>query len=164
MRSGGRGEGKQQGGKSQLRLDCALAPCMLSVARSQSSAQRLLGTDVVNLPANPSEFSFQTTATPDRIRNYSTLRKNHVIISVGKDLWRSLIQLPAQSRATFNVRSGCSGPCSVKFWKSPKTVILQPVLAPVPLLIHPRYENIFLLCPAKHSGSPKLLQIQPQKC
>lgn len=43
-------------------------------------------------------------------------------------------------------------------------MMLQPVLAPVPVLIHPHYENVFLLCPTKYSGSPKLLHIQPQKC
>lgn len=79
---------------------------------------------------------------------------------MGKELWKSLIQLIVWSRTNFNIRSGCS----VTFWVSPRTVILQPVLAPVPVLIHPYYEYNFLLCPTKHSGSPKLLQIQPQKC
>lgn len=81
-------------------------------------------------------------------------------VSGGKEIWRSLIQVLAQSRTNFNIRSACS----VKIWKSPKTMILQPVLAPVPVLIHPHYENVFLLCPTKYSGSPKLLHIQPQKC
>ena len=43
---------------------------------------------------------------------------NHRIIWVGRDLWRYVAQPPAQSRANFNARTGCSGPYPLEFLKS----------------------------------------------
>lgn len=111
-------------------------------------------------PYHPSKFSFQAIAVPHRRNKSQHPPWNQRNFSGEKEIWRSLIQVPAQIRANFNIRSACS----VKIWKSPKTMILQLVLAPVPVLIHPHYENVFLLCPTKYSGSPKLLHIQHQKC
>lgn len=152
----GGGEGKPQGGKSQLCSGCALAPCTLSAGRWQSSAERLSGTDVGQISHGTlpdSAFKPQLSRTEERA---TTSRLKSQTSSSGKGA--------LEVSPNFNIRSGCSGTCSVKIWKSPRTVVLQPVLAHVPLLIYPHYENIFLLCPTKHFGSPKLLQIQPQKC
>lgn len=96
----------------------------LGADRWRTCSERLSGLMWLNLPLSPSTFSFQTTAVADKTANvlFET--------QLGRQLWWSLVQLPAQSRANFNVRSGYSGPCCIKFWKSPRTVVLQPALAP----------------------------------
>lgn len=38
-----------------------------------------------------------------------------------------LVQSHAQSRPSFDAKSGCSGPCRVKFWKSPEREVQQPL-------------------------------------
>lgn len=49
---------------------------------------------------------------------------NHPIIWVGRDLWRSVAQPPAQSRTNFNTRTGCLRPYPLEFFKS--TTSLKP--------------------------------------
>lgn len=111
-------------------------------------------------PIRPFQNQLSSHSCPTQKKELQHPPWNQRKVSWGKEIWRSLIQVPAQSRTHFNIGSACS----VKIWKSPKTMILQPVLAPFPVLIHPHYENVFLLCPTKYSGSPKLLHTQPQRC
>lgn len=47
----------------------------------------------------------------------------------GREACRYLVQLAAQGRATSKTRSGCLGPCSISFWKSPNTKTAQSLLA-----------------------------------
>lgn len=44
----------------------------------------------------------------------------HRFIENVRLLWRSLDQFSAQTMANLKVRSSCSGPCSIQFWRHPK--------------------------------------------
>lgn len=148
-------------GKVSIRVNRpALLVLCIGPAHAELCQEALREWCGTNLPSDPSKFSFQAPAVAHRRENHSILLEIRKKFQGEKEIWRSLIQVPAQNRANFNIRSAYS----VKIWKSPKTMILQPVLAPVPVLIYPHYENVFLLCPTKYSGSPKLLHIQPQTC
>lgn len=52
------------------------------------------------------------------------LNENHRANPAGRDLWKSLAQASAQSRASSKIWSGCSGPFSINTWKSPETAQL----------------------------------------
>lgn len=52
------------------------------------------------------------------------LKENHRENPAGRDLWKSLAQASAQSRARSKTWSNCSGPFSTNVWKSPETAQL----------------------------------------
>lgn len=51
-----------------------------------------------------------------------------------EDIWKYLIQPPAQSRLKFKALSGCSRPCPVQSGKSPRMETLNLLSAPIPVL------------------------------
>ena len=61
------------------------------------------------------------------IRNHTNSDRGNRKIYAEKELWRSLLQPPAQSKASFKVRSGCLGPRLVKFWVFPRMEISPPL-------------------------------------
>lgn len=67
------------------------------------------------------------------------------IIRVGRDLWRSLVQPLAHSRANSNARWDCTGPCPVKLGQFPRMGTPHLPWAPAPVLHHSHREKIFLI-------------------
>lgn len=67
------------------------------------------------------------------------------IIRVGRDLWRSLVQPLAHSRANSKARWDCTGPCPVKLGQFPRMGTPRLPWAPAPVLHHSHREKIFLI-------------------
>lgn len=74
--------------------------------------------------------------SPEMGQYCNSLRKMCIRITeklIRTGLSWSLVQAPAWSRANFKVCGGCSGPCVVEFWKSPKVEIEHPFQVPLPI-------------------------------
>ena len=65
------------------------------------------------------------------------------VIQAGRDLRRSLVQTPAQSRVTREVRPACSSPCPPGSWKPLGTETAPPLQATCSLLGCPCGERVF---------------------
>lgn len=67
-----------------------------------------------------SEISLLLYSSPECMTHSSCFAKVQRINPVGRGLWRPPVQSPDQSRANFNVRSGCAGPCPDEFLWPPR--------------------------------------------
>lgn len=92
-----------------------LSAFMVLVASVQLSFPSLLTYIFKNLSLSPSQLVFSS-------ESFSCIFVFH---RLGRTSGGQLIQLFALSKTAFDVRSGCSGPCVVEFWKFPKMKVLQ---------------------------------------
>lgn len=102
---------------------CVLFPCSLDADRWQTCFERLRGLIWLNLPLSPSTFSFQPVLSQTKLPTSSL--KLSWEGSFGGLL--SNVLLKAELTSAFDQ---VTGPCCIKFWKSPRTEVLQPALAP----------------------------------
>lgn len=84
-------------------------------------------------------------------------------MQAGRDLWRSLVKLQAQS---MSIRSGLSGAYPVEFLMSPRLTDLKPLSTSIPVFDCPQGEKDFLISSWKFLSSTLLfpLPLNPTLC